>query len=122
MTNIQDSFLCQVCSEKLKEPRRLPCNHSFCSDCCSKLISDRIFICPFCSDSFPQETKFGDLKEDITMQKRMQIKELLKSGQKFCYECQEVEPAQTFCSNCQTFLCEDHSKLHKKVRKPLIIH
>ncbi|XP_052246868.1 uncharacterized protein LOC127855390 [Dreissena polymorpha] len=56
----QESFLeCQICIERFKDPRILPCQHSFCKSCLEKLITNdclneekailnRIFKCPTC--------------------------------------------------------------------------
>jgi hypothetical protein len=44
---------CAVCLEIYKEPKLLPCNHTFCSDCLHKIINNANQIkCPCCNTQF----------------------------------------------------------------------
>ena len=48
-----DIFTCTLCLEKVREPRTLPCLHTFCRYCLSayvrQTVKDWSFPCPFCA-------------------------------------------------------------------------
>jgi len=56
--NLRDQFLqCKVCLDGLKEPKTLPCLHTFCAECIQCYITQNsqthdgrnaIFSCPIC--------------------------------------------------------------------------
>ena len=52
--NLRDQFLqCRICLEGLKDPKTLPCLHTFCAQCLAYYIDynrldHRKFACPIC--------------------------------------------------------------------------
>ena len=50
-SKFEEHFTCSVCLEQLKDPKVLPCLHSFCHDCIVKLPRNRQtknMACPEC--------------------------------------------------------------------------
>eukprot|EP00058_Branchiostoma_floridae_P012237 XP_002597725.1 hypothetical protein BRAFLDRAFT_217377 [Branchiostoma floridae] len=45
----QEFFVCQICSEDFKQPKMLPCLHTFCQPCLERLLA-RVgnLSCPTC--------------------------------------------------------------------------
>ncbi|XP_062338077.1 nuclear factor 7, ovary-like [Osmerus eperlanus] len=108
---------CSVCQDIFRDPRQLPCGHSFCMACLESLIdftSDVPFRCPDC------RTYFGSV---IGVQKSYalaciseQHRENNKAKQKksvFCDCCPEkMEPAIKSCLKCEVSLCKEHLQPH----------
>lgn len=72
-------FQCKICSKELESPLLLSCNHSFCSDCCNQLLSNKSPQCPFCKTKISDATKFEDLEPDLTTQLMQEIKKKRKT-------------------------------------------
>lgn len=59
MNNIKEYLICAICLDPLQDPRKLPCDHSFCLNCLSGYIKDcrgkqknvNSFPCPSCQNS-----------------------------------------------------------------------
>ena len=49
---LTEHFECLVCMEQFKEPKVLPCLHTFCMTCLQKLLkkqgADHVITCPEC--------------------------------------------------------------------------
>ena len=55
VTEIQNLLVCDACNKTIKEPKILPCSHSFCKACLEKLSTQenvdgegKTFACPTC--------------------------------------------------------------------------
>ena len=55
VTEIQNLLVCDACTKTIKEPKILPCSHSFCKACLEKLSTQenvdgegKTFACPTC--------------------------------------------------------------------------
>ena len=58
---------CAICLDIFKDPRRLPCGHSFCADCLDKLVERReSFDCPICKEKHtkPRNGFVADFKSN----------------------------------------------------------
>ena len=64
ISQIEENLECTVCLEVLKDPRTLPCCHSFCKDCLEGVVKTcrdeaprdrpmREIPCPTCRATFP---------------------------------------------------------------------
>ena len=46
---LEELVTCTVCRELFKNPKELPCNHTFCHDCIVKLFEHKSeLVCPEC--------------------------------------------------------------------------
>ncbi|XP_052063758.1 tripartite motif containing 13-like [Mytilus californianus] len=68
--NIFDDYLsCPICFMKFSEPRKLPCDHTFCTDCIQKHIDNSLrqrsdflyFNCPLCRTEISQPRRTVDV-------------------------------------------------------------
>ena len=54
---VNEQLTCAVCMEQFKEPKVLPCLHTYCKQCLEKLVkkqeADHVITCPECR----QDTK-----------------------------------------------------------------
>ena len=126
----EDDKLCTICLELKKDPRLLPCLHSYCKGCLENVHSKSKcpnLSCPQCRADhgipsegiagFPQDQVLANaIQAHIT---KMQIvggkptKKVDISRQ--CTMCTEDDPATSFCSTCGKFLCEFCQKAHKRL-------
>ena len=109
---------CSICREKLKDPRLLPCIHSFCLECLEnycrsndKLPGDDV-SCPQCRHEFqiPKDGVAG-------LTTRTHDKELaLSSLCEVCSSDHRSIPATVYCIDCSQKLCERCSQPHLRMR------
>ncbi|XP_053377909.1 uncharacterized protein LOC123528709 [Mercenaria mercenaria] len=134
-----DITVCNICNNNLKEPRTLPCMHSFCEECLFVLLKcyetqkklDRTFFCPTCKVRTPCHI-LGKVSVDwLRMFPKKHVIDKMKEAilvvEEMCQPCStswKVIPATTFCVECREYMCAactvDHkangkSKLHKVV-------
>ena len=108
---LEEQLTCPVCLDTYKNPKILPCHHTFCQDCvdhCPRQVREgKCFLkCPTCSKpaqipdggvpAFPPAfsiNSFLELHQEI----------LAKEG---AMECpQHKKPLEAFCETCQELVC-----------------
>ncbi|XP_009903422.2 tripartite motif-containing protein 66 [Dryobates pubescens] len=112
---------CLVCKWDLwrRDPRMLPCLHSFCKDCLPYLVQgysciptdcevlyEGILCCPVC-----KQTCFArDVVENFF------IKDFPTGNSamaKICATCKEKRPAHSLCTSCNKWLCSSCTEEHR---------
>jgi hypothetical protein len=111
----REFFTCELCLDIYKDPKLLPCHHSFCKECLEELLAKspgRQFPCPFCkkqtnkpeggASGFPNNIHI--LPQDL---ERARNWELCLAHDKplefYCTRCSE-----TLCLNCKLTKHESH--------------
>lgn len=105
-----DLTFCRLCLDVLKDPRQLPCFHSFCLKClqnCELNDTDEL-QCPTCASSFEVDSdNLQDLKVDRFVQRL--VLETKSQSEDFCYErfCESHPSAKInfFCVDCEVSGC-----------------
>ena len=122
ITSCEDSevpLLCSLCSKSYRDPRILPCLHSFCEPCLEEHQRDvcgeeEPLTCPvtFCQYSTGEQDP-QNLVNNLWLKERMdtdaRVQEIIEGG---CYICEERKKAETFCTNCSTAMCGHCQKWH----------
>ncbi|XP_068698911.1 E3 ubiquitin-protein ligase TRIM45-like isoform X2 [Montipora foliosa] len=122
---IPDKHLeCAVCMEQFKEPKVLPCLHTYCKVCLEKLIkkqgSEHVITCPECR----QETKIADgnvskLQPNFWINNFMtllNIQSSTSSGNSVtCEQCDGGDSAGSRCMNCRVFMCKFCETAHRRM-------
>ena len=121
---VKEELTCAICQDLLKDPKILPCLHSFCTGCLTewlgRLPSKSELECPLCRgritlstpraiEKLPSHFSAVRLVEIVRMQDQA-------SSQKttpVCQNCEE-ESATSSCSDCAIFLCNFCEKAHRK--------
>ncbi|NXL46195.1 TRI66 protein, partial [Podilymbus podiceps] len=112
---------CLVCKWDLRrrEPRMLPCLHSFCKDCLPDLIQgyscipteyevlyEGILSCPVC-----KQTCFARDVVDNFFLKEFHAGNSAMA--KSCSTCKEKRPAHSLCTSCNKWLCSSCTEEHR---------
>ncbi|XP_071665021.1 tripartite motif-containing protein 66 isoform X1 [Patagioenas fasciata] len=112
---------CLVCKWDLRrrEPRMLPCLHSFCKDCLPDLIQgysciptecevlyEGILLCPVCKQTcFARDVVENFFLKDFSTGNSTMAKS--------CSTCKEKRPAHSLCTSCNKWLCSSCTEEHE---------
>ena len=117
---------CPLCLETVKDPKTLPCLHSFCLVCLDKHANyarrqlQTAIKCPVCQASFqiPQEDTFGGLPASFHLNRLVDLLALTDGGSESqqCGSCEENNIATHYCFECQSFLCTTCYKAHQRFK------
>ena len=128
-TNVSDSteeeaevpyvpLLCSLCSMSYRDPKILPCLHSFCEPCLEEHQRDvcgeeEPLTCPvtFCQNPTDEQDP-QSLADNLWLKNKMntdaRVQEVVEGG---CYICNKKSKKSnatymyTFCTNCMTAMC-----------------
>ena len=117
---------CPLCIETVKNPKTLPCLHSFCLECLDKLANFAIrqvktsIRCPVCQTSFqiPETETFVELPSSFHLN-RLEDVLALEDGSvqsQRCNSCDESNTATCYCFVCQNFLCASCFESHQRLK------
>ena len=122
--NLREEVSCAVCSDIFKDPRHLPCLHSFCLHCLKHWYHSRgggnAVRCPKCQ-AFGRIPPSGDLNDLPTsfhlngLIDVLHIKEC-KSTQVTCSNCDKKSSESSYCFQCCMFYCEQCLIGHNMMR------
>ena len=110
--NFDKSVECSICLEEFKDPRILPCAHTFCRACLQlqmiiPIILRREYQCPICraSHNLPSHG-VDDIPKNFYITEMMEINSAIKSRHPVCTEHQP-EDLRFYCLHCKTPICRD---------------
>ena len=112
--NLKKEAECPLCIETVKNPKTLPCLHSFCLECLDKLAGfarrqlQTIIKCPVCQTSFqiPEGDTFYNLPTSFHLNRLVDVL-ALKDGSAQAQKCgscdDSLNSATCYCFVCRTF-------------------
>uniref|UniRef100_A0A3B3QEH9 RING-type E3 ubiquitin transferase n=1 Tax=Paramormyrops kingsleyae TaxID=1676925 RepID=A0A3B3QEH9_9TELE len=114
---------CAVCSLSFhsREPKLLPCLHSFCKKCLpspsrrytSKTSQINVIRCPVCR----QECMEVDVMENFFVKDSMEVpSSTVERTSQLCMSCTDNAEATGFCVECVEFLCVTCIGAHQRVK------
>ncbi|XP_052816216.1 E3 ubiquitin-protein ligase TRIM71-like [Mya arenaria] len=134
MASISDALgdhgVCPLCRDQFRDPRVLPCLHSFCKDCLERCHHDQglndSFACPSCKqpgslnsggiEGIPSSIFISNILDVMVSQDEYENGEINANfGDCFC-NCSEGSRATSLCKNCHEYLCDNCVKAHQRVR------
>ena len=124
--NLKKEAECPLCIETVKNPKTLPCLHSFCLECLDKLANferrqlKTIIKCPVCQTSFqiPETDTFDNLPSSFHLNRLVDVL-VLEHGSiqsQRCNSCDENNTATCYCFVCQNFLCASCFEAHQRLK------
>ena len=124
--NLRKEAECPLCLETVKDPKTLPCLHSFCLVCLDKHANyarrqlQTAIKCPVCQASFqiPEEDTFGGLPASFHLNRLVDLLALADGGtdSQQCGSCEENNSATHYCFECQSFLCTTCFEAHQRIK------
>ena len=124
--NLKKEAECPLCLETVKDPRTLPCLHSFCLLCLDKHANyarrqlQTTIKCPVCQASFqiPEEDTFGGLPASFHLNRLVDLLALTDDSTESqqCGSCEENNTATHYCFGCQSFLCTPCFEAHQRIK------
>ena len=129
---------CSVCLEEFRDPKLLPCCHTFCTECLEGIVTknrpkpealrprawarpirDEI-TCPQCRalHVLPSQGGVRALLADYTIieeQEKRQWQVVLQKKNR-CGVCEDDGVTVSFCEDCESFLCSYCAGAHKKMK------
>ena len=130
---VKEELTCAICQDLFKQPRILPCLHSFCEGCLKEWsgrlansdppTEKRHLECPLCRakvllsssravEELPSHFSIIRLVETVLLQEQASSKETTP----ICQNCDDEENAVSSCRVCAIFLCDFCEKAHKKTK------
>ncbi|XP_071960004.1 tripartite motif-containing protein 2-like [Antedon mediterranea] len=109
---------CQICFNRLHEPRTLTCLHSFCLGCLDNwLKKNKKETCPTCSKSYQiPEGGLEKLPPNTFLNNLLEIIEQFTNTDQTKCICGKEGKSKTYCQDCRQYLCHDCSDHHKNYR------
>ena len=115
---------CTVCLDSFKEPKVLPCCHTFCKSCLERIVEKakvkEKLVCPQCraEHKVPLNGPEGFLTDFSLLHDLQEIKSptFETSESHICGECDSSDTAIAFCTECQSYLCSSCASIHKKLK------
>ena len=130
INQLEENLQCTVCLEVLKDPRTLPCCHSFCKDCLEGIVKTcrdkaprgrpiREIPCPACRATFALDPD----KHVANMPRNHFICNLVKAtavldrgiGVPCSHNCTQSYSVAR-CVTCEKFLCQECLTIHNSYR------
>ena len=118
---VTDHVTCPVCYQLYTDPKVLPCQHSYCLECLSKLEKNKQVMCPECRTiaqvpdggigEFKTNFLINRLVDDCILKRKVDGEEKVH-----CEACIEDDPVTTFCPECVLFMCQACDSNHKRNR------
>ena len=124
--NLKKEAECPLCLETVKEPKTLPCLHSFCLRCLDKHAGyarrqlQTTIKCPVCLTHFeiPEGDTFSDLPASFHLNRLVDILALKDGGAETqtCNSCDDNNAVTSYCFVCQSFLCAACFEAHQRLK------
>ena len=124
--NLKKEAECPLCVETVKNPKTLPCLHSFCLECLDKHANfarrqlKTTIKCPVCQASFqiPETDTFDNLPSSFHLNRLVDVLALEDGSvqSQRCNSCDENNTATCYCFVCQNFLCASCFESHQRLK------
>lgn len=124
--NLKKEAECTLCLDTVKEPKTLPCLHSFCLECLDKHAGyarrrrETMIKCPVCLTDFniPKSDTFSNLPTSFHLNRLVDILALRDDSVQIqtCNSCDDNSAVTSYCFVCQSFLCATCLEAHQRLK------
>ena len=109
-----ENTICQVCLEQFKDPKCLPCFHTYCAECVNQLVNGDGTRCPLCKKTCEQvELENNGFPSKFFIEDKIKNK---RGNEPSCDTCEESPPSKKFCYDCGQYLCPNCFRMHQAFR------
>ena len=125
VTEIQNLLVCDACTKTIKEPKILPCSHSFCKACLEKLTTEenvdgegKTFACPTCMSTVTlkaNENVAGLADNEFIVKLLTAVGPDRKQEACICFYC-KTESSITICTECEMLFCHECYMIHERFK------
>ncbi|CAH1244489.1 TRIM33 [Branchiostoma lanceolatum] len=127
LNRLSEDFLeCQICLQPYRRPKVLSCLHSFCQQCLEEFLKKQKvkteLDCPTCrSKTLLPGGGVAELKDNFFVESLKDTvdlhKKLTNEGESLvCGSCETKSGAESFCSECGDFLCDECATMHRRIK------
>lgn len=111
---------CGICLKRLKDPKVLPCLHTFCRGCLTILVrkqqTDSTISCPICCETHPLPVGgVRNLQTNFILNNLLELLEVYQATNKTCENGLDDNNATARCLECNIYLCEHCLNIHKRM-------
>ncbi|XP_019641593.1 PREDICTED: tripartite motif-containing protein 3-like [Branchiostoma belcheri] len=119
---------CQICLDDLKQPKMLPCLHTFCLPCLERVLEaepDGKLSCPTCCQDVPLpkdgtrvfKNNFPEEKLQEAAQKPLKsVSFSTQEPETSCTACDTGSKSTYFCIDCTDYLCQVCTDAHDRMK------
>nr|XP_022297755.1 E3 ubiquitin-protein ligase TRIM56-like [Crassostrea virginica] len=126
----RDKFRCPICLEEVRDPKDLPCFHTFCKSCIQTYISStaactgdqsvKTIECPVCrksitaprNDVSSEEWACGLPQNKLIVSMSVDTEQSENINCMFCLRRSKTVEAKNWCKTCVEAICEDCKSFH----------
>ena len=111
-------MICPLCSQLFKNPKYLPCCHSYCEECLEEMQEYSKITCLKCRNEtivpaggvkdLPSNYFMDNLVNKLILNYKLETETELR-----CEECDKDNSMVVFCTDCKLFLCHFCKESHK---------
>ena len=113
LDNLNEDLSCKICYEVYKEPKQLPCLHSFCVACLNRLAETRAvngkIQCPLCKKEVhvPESGTFENSPSSFYINSLLDVLAIKECGatRVTCGNCDKPNKQSSYCFDCSKFWC-----------------
>ena len=122
LEEISKHLKCSLCSQLIRNPKLLPCLHSFCQTCIQEKAkpSAKGFCCPECDTEVRfRRAEAEKLQTNFFIDNMLDVALIKSEGRNpvLCTSCDLKASATSRCVDCGEFLCENCYNVHKRIRQ-----
>ena len=125
LDNLNEDLSCKICYEIYKEPKQLPCLHSFCVACLNRLAETRAvngkIQCPLCERQVdvPESGTFENFPVSFYINSLLDVLAIKECGttQVTCGNCDKKSEQSSYCFDCSQFWCGECLNGHNILRE-----
>jgi len=114
-----DNLTCPVCYQLFRNPKYLPCHHTYCEECLEQMRVKTKITCPECRkeaivppggvNEFDNNFFVTRMMDDFVLHRKIEGEEEVK-----CDECTAEDPVEAYCPDCNSFLCSVCNAYHRR--------
>ena len=116
-----NNLTCPICYQLFRNPKFLPCHHTYCDECLEKMQLQSKIVCPECRaeatvpmggvKKLPSNYLITRLVDELILKRKVGGEE-----KTICDDCND-DPVVSYCPDCDLFRCRMCSDVHKKNKR-----